>query len=46
MPVLGKKQGHKLRVNCLIITEIPSKEAADEIAIYRRVITGKMYIFK
>jgi hypothetical protein len=45
MPVLCKEQGNKLRMHGLVASEVSAEEAADEVAVNRGVIAGKMYIF-
>ena len=46
MPVFSKKKSDKLRVYCLVGTEVSAKETADEISVYGSIVTREMYVFE
>jgi hypothetical protein len=44
--VFSEEQSHELGMNRRIVSEIPSEETADEVAVDRSIITWEMYIFQ
>ena len=46
MSVLCEEQCDQLRVDGLVRAEITSEEAADEVSIYRSILTWKMDVFE
>ena len=44
MPVLGEKQGDKLRMYLVVSPELPLQESADEVAVNRSPVSREMYV--
>ena len=46
MPVLGKQQGHQLRMNCVIGPEVTPEEPGNEVAVDGGVISWEMDVLQ
>ena len=46
VPVFCKKQGHQLRMYCIVAAEIPFQEPAYQPAVNRSVVSREMHIFQ
>ena len=46
MPVFSKEEGYQLRVYGLVRAEVSAKETADEVSIYRSVVSWEMDVFE